>query len=257
MPYYIEKSGKQLYYDDKGNGEALVFIHPPGMGRKVFKLQHDLGREFRVIFPDLSGNGDSEVVIQDPDISTYAREILQLLDHLHLDEAVIVGYSCGGMVAQEFALTFPERTKALILAGGFPKVGTGGLRFEFLGGMQWIEQSPESLAKLLSHSHFRDASIKRELNEHMAKSDPEAWYAYYNRALHYDCSRRLNQLKGPLLLVYGSKEFWINEHAKYYRNCPEAKMTVIEDAFHQTPATHYDRFNEAVRDFIHEKVQNI
>lgn len=253
MPFYTEKSGKKLYYDDRGNGEVIIFIHPPGMGRKVFIMQHPLAREFRVIFPDLSGNGDSEVISHAPDVSMYVREIVQLLDHLRLEKAMIVGYSCGGMVAQEFALTFPERTKALMLAGGFPKVATGGLRFEFLGGMYWVEKSPETLAKLLSHSHFENMEIKRELNEHMAKSDPEAWYTYYKHALTFDCSRRLGELTMPLLLVYGNKEFWINEHAKYYRKCPDVKLEVIEQAYHQTPATHYDRFNEALVRFIHEK----
>lgn len=252
MPFYTEKTGKQIFYDDRGNGEAIIFIHPPGMGRKVFKMQHSLAKEFRVIFPDLSGNGDSEVVTHAPDITMYAKEIIQLLDHLSLEKAVIVGYSCGGMVAQEFSLSYPQRTKALILAGGFPKVATGGLRFEFLSGMHWVEKSPETLAKLLSHSHFRDMEMKQELNEHMAKSNPEAWFAFYNRALYYDCSRRLGELKPPLLLVYGNKEFWINEHAKFYRRCPNAKMVVIEHAYHQTPATHYDRFNEALTQFIEE-----
>ncbi|CDQ21581.1 alpha/beta fold hydrolase [Halobacillus karajensis] len=254
MPYYTEKSGKQLFYEDRGNGEAIVFIHPPGMGRKVFKMQHSLARECRLIFPDLSGNGDSDLITHAPDVSMYSREILQLLDHLHLEKVVITGYSCGGMVAQEFALTYPERTKAIVLAGGFPKVATGGLRFEFLGGMYWVDKSPETLAKLLSHSHFKSAEIKRELNEHMAKSDPASWYMYYNRALSFDCSKRLHQLTMPLLLIYGNKEFWINEHAKYYRVCPNAKMVIIDHAFHQTPATHYDHFNEALIQFIHEAI---
>ncbi|MBN9656320.1 alpha/beta hydrolase [Halobacillus sp. GSS1] len=254
MPYFTEKSGAQLFYDDRGNGEAIVFLHPPGMGRKVFKMQHSLAREFRVIFPDLSGNGDSEVISHAPDVSMYAREVVQLIDHLNLDRIVVVGYSCGGMIAQEFALTFPERTKAVILAGGFPKVATGGLRFEFLGGMYWVDKSPETLAKLLSHSHFKDADIKRELNEHMAKSDPECWYTYYNRALSFDCSGRLERLTQPLLLVYGNKEFWINEHSKYYSVCPHVKMEVIEHAYHQTPATHYDRFNDALIRFVYEEI---
>lgn len=251
MPYYTDShSGKALFYEDSGEGQPVVFIHPPGMGRMVFKMQHELAAKYRILLPDLSGNGDSDVVTHSPDITWYAREVISLLDHLQLESAVIAGYSCGGMVAQETALTYPERARAVILAGGFPKVETGGLRFEFHGGMYWVEKSPETLAKLLSHSHFRDEKLKRELNEHMAKSDPEAWHAFYDRALHYDCSHRLENLRQPLLLVYGSKEFWISEHSHFYQACPQAKMVVIEDAYHQTPATHYDRFNEAASQFI-------
>ncbi|MGI8316423.1 alpha/beta fold hydrolase [Halobacillus mangrovi] len=253
MPYYTGQGGKQLFYDDMGNGEAIIFIHPPGMGRKVFRQQHELAKHYRIIFPDLSGNGDSEVISKAPDISFYAREVRKLLDHLKLQKTVIVGYSCGGMVAQEFALTFPDRVNGVVLAGGFPKVDTGGLRLEFLAGMEWVRKSPETLAKLLSHSHFRDPEIKRELNEHMAKSDPDAWYEFYNRALHFDCSRRLKQLTVPLLVMYGNKEFWINYHAKYYNQCDDATLSIIECAYHQIPATHWPIFNETLRDFLQKK----
>ncbi len=253
MPYYTNDQGKQLFYEDKGTGEAFVWIHPPGMGRKVFRQQHDLAKSYRMIFPDLSGNGDSETVTKAPDISFYAREIIDLLDHLKLDKAIIAGYSCGGMVAQETALTFPDRVKGLILAGGFPKVVTGMLHFEFEVGMRWVQKSTETLAKLLSHSHFRRADIKRELSEHMAKSDPDVWYEYYNRGHHYDCSRRLNQLKAPLLLVYGAKEFWINHHSFYYRQCPDVTLGVIERAYHQIPATHWPQFHEMIERFVMEK----
>ncbi|MBH0231642.1 alpha/beta fold hydrolase [Halobacillus yeomjeoni] len=253
MPYYTGEHGKRLFYEEKGNGNVLVFIHPPGMGRKVFREQHKLSDKYRVILPDLSGNGDSETVTKAPDISFYAREIIDLMDYLDVKEAVMVGYSCGGMIAQEVSLTFPDRVKALILAGGFPKVATGGLRFEFLSGMEWVKKSPETLAKLLSHSHFSDMEIKRELNEHMAKSDPDAWYEFYNRAFHFDCSRRLANLQVPLLVMYGSKEFWINPHSKYYRKCPDATLVLIEKAYHQIPATNWEMFNGTIDRFLEER----
>ncbi|WP_079477175.1 alpha/beta fold hydrolase [Halobacillus salinus] len=256
MPYYTNKQGKQLYYDDKGNGEAFVFIHPPGMGRKVFKMQHPLAEHYRVIFPDLSGNGDSETVTQEPDIRFFADEVAELLDHLKLDQVIVVGYSCGGMVAQELTLSHPDRVKGVVLAGGFPKVDTGMLHFEFSVGMQWVHQSTETLAKLLSHSHFRSAEIKRELCEHMAKSDPDVWYEYYDAALHYDCSERLSQIKVPVLLAYGVKEFWINYHSFYYRQCEDVTFHMIERAYHQIPATHSPQFHDAIHRFIDTKITN-
>lgn len=253
MPFYTNRRGKRLYYEEYGSGEVFVWIHPPGMGRKVFLQQHNLARHGRMIFPDLSGNGDSETVTKAPDISFYAREMVELLNYLDVDEAIIAGYSCGGMVAQELALSFPNRVKGLILAGGFPKVDTGFLHFEFAVGMEWIKKSPESLAKLLSHSHFHDADIKRELNEHMAKSDPEVWYQFYNHGHRYDCSGRLKSLRMPVLVVYGRKEYWINHHEFYYRDCSDMTLAYIEKATHQTPATHGPVFNHIVLEFVRNK----
>lgn len=254
MPYYTNKQGKQLFYDDRGNGEAFVFIHPPGMGRKVFKMQHSLAEHYRVIFPDLSGNGDSETVSKEPDIPFFAREIVELVDHLKLDKVIVVGYSCGGMIAQELALSYPDRVKGVVLAGGFPKVNTGMLHFEFTVGMEWVQQSTETLAKLLSHSHFRSAEVKRELSEHMAKSDPDVWYQFYHAALYYDCSERLHQIQAPILLAYGVKEFWINYHSFFYRRCEDVTFCLIERAYHQIPATHAPQFHEMIHRFVRNKI---
>ncbi|MCA0972548.1 alpha/beta hydrolase [Halobacillus litoralis] len=255
MPYYTNQQGKQLFYEDKGNGEAFVFLHPPGMGRKVFKMQHDLAEKYRVIFPDLSGNGDSETVTKQPDVAFYADEIIELMDRLKLDQVIPVGYSCGGMIAQELALRHANRVKGVVLAGGFPKVNTGMLHFEFSAGMRWVEQSPETLAKLLSQSHFRSIDYKRELCEHMAKSDPEVWHAYYHECLQHDCTERLPQLKVPLLLAYGAKEFWINHHSMFYRDCPDVTFGLIERAYHQIPATHAPQFHEMIDRFVRTKVE--
>lgn len=253
MVSYWMREGKQLAYEDHGEGEAIIWIHPPGMGRKVFRQQLELSRSFRVIFPDLSGNGDSEAITHTPDASVYAEEVVALLDHLHLNSCYIAGYSCGGIIAQELTLNFPDRVKGLIMAGGFPNVDTGLLHFEFVAGMDWVKRSPETLARLLSHSHFRSEDIKEELCRHMAKSDPDAWHAYYGSCLSYDCRERLSKITKPILLIYGNKEFWINHHAKYYQACPDVTLMIIERAYHQTPATHWPVFNQMVEKFVQEK----
>ncbi|UOQ44446.1 alpha/beta hydrolase [Halobacillus salinarum] len=159
------------------------------------------------------------------------------------------------MVAQEFALTYPERLKALILSGAFPKVATMGLRFEFFGGIHWIKKSPATLAWLLSKSHFRNSRYKYELREHMAKSNPEVWLSYYEHALIYDCTSRLHELEMPLLFLYGERAVWINHHARFYRNCKDATLVFVDQAFHQIPATHPQYFNPSIHEFLVRKLK--
>ncbi len=113
MPLISIASKKHLYYEEYGQGIPIIFVHPPGMGRKVFYYQRLLSEHFRVIFPDLSGHGDSDHADQPVSISYYANEILQFIDALHIDKAVLFGYSAGGLIAQLSAL--PVRTKYLIL----------------------------------------------------------------------------------------------------------------------------------------------
>ena len=49
-----------MVYNISGKGIPILFIHPPAMGRIVFRYQEELNRYFTIITPDLSGNGDTK-----------------------------------------------------------------------------------------------------------------------------------------------------------------------------------------------------
>ncbi|KAF0995860.1 AB hydrolase superfamily protein YvaM [Geobacillus sp. TFV-3] len=59
MPYVSINRRVRLYYEEKGEGTPLLFIHPPGMGHAVFCRQEPLARHFRLILYDMRGNGRS------------------------------------------------------------------------------------------------------------------------------------------------------------------------------------------------------
>src|SRR3954454_8695437 len=119
--YFIQRSSKIIMaefrygntcmvYNISGKGIPILFIHPPAMGRIVFRYQEELNRYFTLITPDLSGNGDTKGPEKQVTIQSYAEEVKALLDHLHLKKAVLCGYSAGASISQEFALRYPEMT---------------------------------------------------------------------------------------------------------------------------------------------------
>src|SRR5438045_3857631 len=124
MPSIKMNDNQSLFYEEYGEGNPIIFIHPPGMGRKVFDYQQDLSDHMRVIMPDLSGHGESDTVEQRVSIPFYAHEIVHLMDVLHIDKAMICGYSAGCLIAQHISLIFPERVILMILAGAYPEVDT-------------------------------------------------------------------------------------------------------------------------------------
>ena len=69
-----------MFYEEYGEGIPIIFIHPPGMGRKVFVYQQHLANHMRVILPDLSGHGESDTVEESVSISFYANEIMHLMN---------------------------------------------------------------------------------------------------------------------------------------------------------------------------------
>lgn len=247
--------GSQIFYDEYGSGVPIVFIHPPAMGRKVFHYQKQLRDKFRVIFPDLTGHGDTVGPIRDVSILGYAKEIKALLNHLKIKEAIICGYSSGGIVAQEFALNFPMQTMAVILAGGFPEVQSLALKYEHQVGMFMAKKHPRILSRLIANSHTKDKMVRREIYQHMIKANIKTWYEFYKESLHYSCVDRLHSWNKPLLLIYGSRDL-VNQHTRTYERYISFQSAVIQDVSHQIPTKEWHLFNQIITGFIKEKILN-
>lgn len=239
----------RFYYDDHGSGVPIVFVHPPGMGRKVFYHQYALANQFRVLMIDLSGHGDTIGVTKKVTMKAFAKEIVALLDHLSIEKAVICGYSSGGCVAQEFALSYQDRTIALILAGGFPEIRSAFLRAEHHLGMYFVKYFPKMLTRTIAASHTTNLRLRKMLEKHMDKANRKTWYLFYKKSLTFSCLTKLQQLKIPLLLLYGSKDL-TNQHVRTYRKMTNAQEKYIKKAHHQLPFKNWYVFNQSISQFL-------
>ncbi|MDP9326540.1 MAG: alpha/beta hydrolase [Candidatus Dormibacteraeota bacterium] len=119
MPYF-DFEGFQLAYTIYGEGNrTLVLIHGQLLNQRMHEpLARDLARRGnRVITLDLLGHGRSDRP-QDQwryTFGLYAQQVVALLDHLDIDEAVIGGTSLGANVTLEVAMAAPERCRGLIV----------------------------------------------------------------------------------------------------------------------------------------------
>src|ERR1700722_16708402 len=117
-------NGLDLHYETLGEGPPIVFVHGLGATSNVWHAQRlTLSKNYQVILYDRSGSGRSQKARDGYSINTWADELAGLLDYLAVPSAVVVGHSLGSMVAQRFAGKYPERTKALVLAGGEAELG--------------------------------------------------------------------------------------------------------------------------------------
>ncbi|SFC43916.1 Pimeloyl-ACP methyl ester carboxylesterase [Polaromonas sp. OV174] len=102
-------------YSVYGEGPAVVLIHGVGMEQAVWARQvSSLARTHQVIVYDMLGHGASQDPCEGVKLAEYAVQLKRLLDHLKIASAVIVGHSMGALVALEFSLSYPERTRQLV-----------------------------------------------------------------------------------------------------------------------------------------------
>jgi pimeloyl-ACP methyl ester carboxylesterase len=112
--------GRRISYDEYGEGDRpLVLIHGLLMNRRMFdRLAPEMAaRGNRVLTIDLLGHGRSD---RPPEMVNYsmtffAEEVVGLLDHLGIEEAVIGGTSLGANVSLEAAHQFPDRVRGMMV----------------------------------------------------------------------------------------------------------------------------------------------
>ncbi len=234
---------RNLYYDDIGDGVPVVFIHPPGMGRVVFQNQRSLAESFRIILPDLGGHGDSINSANFASIETFVEEVKAILDHIGISSCVLVGYSAGGIIAQEFVYRYPDTVISLVLAGGYPKVTSQSLKLMHLLGMKMVKNKPDRLIKVLAKAHSKEKEFQQTLIRHMEKANTKIWYQFYKQSLYYDGLDRIERITMPLLLIYGKKSDWVNSQSGLFEDCKQQTMRFIPKASHQLPTLFYEPFN--------------
>lgn len=111
-------NGATLAFDDLGSGPAVLLIHGFPLNRRMWRSQEAIlvAAGYRVIAPDLRGFGDSDVTDGPCTIDLLADDLVELLDHLEIRQAAVVGMSMGGYLLFNLLERFPQRVAAAVFA---------------------------------------------------------------------------------------------------------------------------------------------
>jgi non-heme chloroperoxidase len=125
MPFVKTKDGTDIFYKDWGTGRPIVFSHgwPLSADDWDAQMQFFLLKGFRVIAHDRRGHGRSSQTSSGHDMDHYADDLLALVEHLDLREAVHIGHSTGGgEVAHYLGRHGTSRAAKAVLVGAVPPV---------------------------------------------------------------------------------------------------------------------------------------
>src|ERR1700746_440904 len=140
MPF-AEKDGTKIYWDEQGHGAPVLLVMGLGWASNMWhRTRPVLAAHFRTIAFDNRGAGRSDVPPGPYAIATMASDAAAVLDAAGIERAHLVGASMGGMISQEFALQYPKRVMALVLACTLP------------GGQHPVRPHPAAIQMLLERT---------------------------------------------------------------------------------------------------------
>jgi len=123
---FVCTNGIMLHYRLHGpeGAPAVAFVNSLGTDARIWDEVIDrLATRYRVLSYDKRGHGLSDAPAGDYALADHVADLAGLLDHAGMTTAAIAGVSVGGLIAQGFALSHPDRLTALVLCDTAPKVG--------------------------------------------------------------------------------------------------------------------------------------
>ena len=153
-----------------GVGTPLVFINSLGSDLRIWDgVIAAFAQYHPIIGYDKRGHGLSDCPAGPYTLRDHANDLAGLLAHLAVPNAILIGVSVGGMIALDFAHTYPERVKALVLCDTGAKIGTADY---------WTERITAVRAKGLEP--LAGAILTRWFSSSFAQIEPAAYRGYYN-----------------------------------------------------------------------------
>ncbi|MBI4514843.1 MAG: alpha/beta fold hydrolase [Deltaproteobacteria bacterium] len=236
---------------DLGRGELLLFIHAAGSNANTWnrQLEH-FGAAHSPLAFDFPGHGRSGSTQGFDNIAAYCDFTQAFSDALGLRPFVLIGRSMGGAIAMEFALTYPERVRALVLVATAARFELSAERLalwrEVMNGRAQQPFTAEAF------SPKTDFAIVREAWMEQVKTDPRVRYYDFVACNAFDANERVRRIAVPTLIIAGRDDS-VTPLARsefLHAAIPGAQLVVIDDAGHTIPSEKPAEFNRAIEDFL-------
>ncbi|WP_328731193.1 alpha/beta hydrolase [Streptomyces caniferus] len=249
-------------YEDEGSGEPLMLVHGHPFNRSMWRPQteHFSRAGWRVIVPDLRGYGDSTVLPGATPLATFARDLVDLLDHLGIERCVLGGLSMGGQIVMECYRLFPERFRGLVLADTFASAETeDGRAGRYAMAERLLREgmagyAREVLAKMVSpHTIASRPDVAAHVLGMMTTTPPDgAAAALRGRAERPDYTELLSRIAVPALVVVGAEDAYtpVGDALDIHERIPDSRLRIIDQAAHMPNLEQPDVFNTALEEFL-------
>ncbi|UTW09362.1 alpha/beta fold hydrolase [Pseudomonas benzenivorans] len=244
-----------------GQGQPVVLIHGVGLNKEMWGGQIvGLAPHFRVIAYDMLGHGSSPLPPADTELPAYAEQLLELLDHLDLPQAVVVGFSMGGLVARAFALQHPTRLNGLAVLNSVFNRNAEQRAGVIERTSQVAEHGPAAnveaaLTRWFSREYLAaNPAQVAAIRQTLANNDPQGYLTTYRLFATQDMfgADALSCIQVPTLVATGSLDAGSTPEMaeQLAERITGARAAILEEQRHMMPVESPRLVNQLLLDFL-------
>ena len=246
--------GIELYYESKGQGPALLFIHGLGSSTRDWEAQVACFSErFKVVAFDVRGHGQSDKPPGPYSIADFAADTAELIRLLGLAPSHAVGLSMGGMIAFQLAVSAPELVRSLVIVNSGPNFILPRrqiLRRKLIIRLRGMRKMGEALGKPLFPKP-EQAALRQQFIDRLAENDSRAYRDALQALVGWSVVDHLDAIHCPTLVIASDQDYTpIAFKEAYAARMPRAEVSVIYDARHMLPMERPERFNPVLMEFL-------
>jgi len=265
----------KLSYRVYGEGFPVIFIHGYGAKKEIWKPQvAEISKNFRVVTFDLRGTGESDRPNIPYTMKMMAEDVNELAEFLNIKKVHIIGRSFGGMIAQNFALLYPEKIDKLVLiATNYGRMDTEWVEIPKNGRLEEIEtlkrdplKAFKQKSKWLFHLKFRremEGNPTKRFYEIFSMEDlikesminPSRPQDIINQAeamkTHYTFDK-LGKIRHKTLLIAAShdRQTPVSVMEEMNKKIPNSELKIIYEAGHFMTLSRASEVNKIILDFL-------
>ena len=220
---FIKVNGASIYYEEQGKGDPLILMHGFGGTSAVWKpFVAEYAKYYRVISWDMRGHGRSD----NPDTSVVflhavaARDLLAMIESLHLKNVKLIGHSSGGIISLYAAIMKPDAIEAIVPVSAQINYSDTVRSFVKHNAMPEAYYQFGDLEK--RHGKQKGKLIARQFYHfHLLQGDPLI------------TREQLATIKARTLIIHGDNDFApVSQAWEMFQNIPHAHLSVIPNGWH-------------------------
>jgi pimeloyl-ACP methyl ester carboxylesterase len=258
MPF-VENLGARIHWDEEGSGAPLLLIMGLGWSSHAWhRTRPVLSEKYRTIALDNRGVGRSEAPPGPYSIAQMAADAAAVLNAARVNTAHIFGVSMGGMIAQEFALQYPNKVRSLILgctAAGGPQAVRA--EQEVLQVLMTRGQDPDQFAKAIRPFIYAQGTSQERIEEDTTVRrkwypSADAYFAQLQAIMAWEAYSRIGQISAPTQVIHGENDRLVPpENARQISaRIPGAKLVMLAKASHIFATDQPHAAHAAVLEFL-------